>query len=211
MPQVAAFSRVGSAYKAGNAMAELNTLIDRTEAGDASARDELFGILYDQLRRLAHARLVRSSRNTFLDTSALLHETYLRMADNHGLRFEDRGRYFSYASQVMRGVVVDFARARASQRRGGGLARVTLDTNVIESAAADEEQILRIHAALEELSGIDERSVRVVEMRYFGGLTEQEVATALGVSDRTVRRIWEKARYLLAAALSQDTEDNPSA
>jgi RNA polymerase sigma factor (TIGR02999 family) len=188
-------------------MVELSALIDRTDAGDGAARDELFSRLYDELRRLAHRRLTSAARNTLLDTSALLHETYLRMAKNNDLRFEDRGRYFAYASQVMRGVVVDFARARASQRRGGGRAMVTLDTDIVDAAAADEGQILRIHEALDELLCIDERMVRVVEMRYFAGLTEQEVALALGVTDRTVRRIWEKARYLLAAAMTEGAQD----
>jgi RNA polymerase sigma factor (TIGR02999 family) len=191
-------------------MVELSALIDRTEAGDGAARDELFSRLYDELRRLAHKRLTFSARNTLLDTSALLHETYLRMAKSNDLRFEDRGRYFGYASQVMRGVVVDFARARASQRRGGGRAMVTLDTDIVDAAAADEQQILRIHEALDELQSIDERIVRVVEMRYFAGLTEQEVAFALGVTDRTVRRLWQKARYLLAAALTEGAQDLPA-
>jgi RNA polymerase sigma factor (TIGR02999 family) len=188
-------------------MVELSALIDRTDAGDGAARDELFSRLYDELRRLAHKRLTFAARNTLLDTSALLHETYLRMAKSNDLRFEDHGRYFAYASQVMRGVVVDFARARASQRRGGGRAMVTLNTDIVHAAAADERQILRIHEALDELLCIDERMVRVVEMRYFAGLTEQEVALALGVTDRTVRRIWEKARYLLAAAMTEGAQD----
>jgi RNA polymerase sigma factor (TIGR02999 family) len=188
-------------------MVEVSALIDRTDAGDGAARDELFSRLYDELRRLAHKRLTFAARNTLLDTSALLHETYLRMAKSNDLRFEDRGRYFAYASQVMRGVVVDFARARASQRRGGGRTMVTLNTDIVHAAAADERQILRIHEALDELLCIDERMVRVVEMRYFAGLTEQEVALALGVTDRTVRRIWEKARYLLAAAMTEGGQD----
>jgi RNA polymerase sigma factor (TIGR02999 family) len=192
-------------------MVELSALIDRTEAGDAAARDELFSRLYDELRRLAHRRVAFAARNTLLDTSALLHETYLRMAKGNDLRFEDRGRYFGYASQVMRGVVVDFARARSAQRRGGGRAMVTLNTDIIDATAADEQQVLRIHEALDELLRIDERLVRVVEMRYFAGLTEQEVASALGVTDRTVRRIWEKARYLLAAALTEDGRPPPLA
>jgi RNA polymerase sigma factor (TIGR02999 family) len=192
-------------------MVELSALIDRTEAGDGAARDELFSRLYDELRRLARKRLTFAARNTLLDTSALLHETYLRMAKSNDLRFEDRGRYFAYASQVMRGVVVDFARARASQRRGGGRAKVTLDTAIVDASAADEQQILRIHEALDELLCIDERMVRVVEMRYFAGLTEKEAAFALGVTDRTVRRIWEKARYLLAAALTDGEQDAPPA
>jgi len=190
-------------------MVELSALIDRTEAGDPAARDELFSRLYDELRRLAHQRVTFAARNTLLDTSALLHETYLRMAKGNDLRFDDRGRYFAYASQVMRGVVVDFARARSAQRRGGGRAMVTLDTDIIDAAAADEQQILRIHEALDELLCIDERLVRVVEMRYFAGLTDQEVASALDVSDRTVRRLWEKARFLLAAALTEDGRPLP--
>ena len=114
---------------------------------------------------------------------------------------EDRFRYLAYASRAMRSVIVDLARARATERRGLRAQHVTLDTEVSESVPTSENEILRVHEALEELVSVDERLVRVVEMRYFAGLTEKEIAEVLGVTERTVRRDWEKARMLLAAAL----------
>jgi RNA polymerase sigma factor (TIGR02999 family) len=182
-------------------MGDLTTLIRRAHQGDAEAREEAYGLLYEDLRKLARARLARSGRNTLLDTTALVNEAYLRLARADGMVPEDRYRYLAYASQAMRSVIVDLVRARATERRGNLAQHVTLDTGVRDSVAAGEEEILRVHEALEELVSVDERMVRVVEMRYFAGLTEKEIGEALGVTERTVRRDWEKARMLLAAAL----------
>jgi RNA polymerase sigma factor (TIGR02999 family) len=136
-----------------------------------------------------------------LDTTALVNEAYIRMAQVKGVAPEDRYHYLAYASRAMRSVIVDLVRARATERRGALVNRVTLNTNVCDGVAAGEEEILRVHEALEELAQVDERMVRVVEMRYFCGLTEREAAEVLGVTERTVRRDWEKARLMLAAAL----------
>ena len=182
-------------------MADLTTLIRLAHQGDADARERAFGMLYSDLRKLARARLARSGRNTLLDTSALINEAYIRLARADGLVPEDRFRYLGYASRAMRSVIVDLARARATERRGLRAQHVTLDTEVSESVPTSENEILRVHEALEELVSVDERLVRVVEMRYFAGLTEKEIAEVLGVTERTVRRDWEKARMLLAAAL----------
>jgi RNA polymerase sigma factor (TIGR02999 family) len=182
-------------------MTELAELIQRARRGDPGADEAAFEALYADLRRLARARLMRNRRNTLLDTTALVNEAYLRLARVEGLRPEDRHSYLAYASRAMRSIVVDFVRARAAARRGGQAERVTLTTGTAERVSAGEDEILKVHEALEELAAIDERLVRVVEMRYFAGLTQQEVAEALGVTERTVRRDWEKARHLLAAAL----------
>jgi RNA polymerase sigma factor (TIGR02999 family) len=182
-------------------MSELTVLIQRAHQGDTQAREEAYKLLYADLCKLARARLARGGRNTILDTTALVNEAYIRMAQADGLVPEDRYHYLAYASRAMRSVVVDLVRARATERRGADADRVTLSTSVGEGIPAGEEEILRVHEALEELATIDERLVRVVEMRYFCGLTEKEVAAALGVTDRTVRRDWEKARMMLAAAL----------
>ena len=182
-------------------MADLTTLIRRAHQGDADARDKAYGLLYGDLCKLARARLARSGRSTLLDTSALVNEAYIRLVRVQGMVPQDRYRYLAYASRAMRSVIVDLVRSRATERRGMMARHVTLDTDVRDSVAAGEDEILRVHEALEELAAVDERVVSVVEMRYFAGLTEKEIAATLGVTERTVRRDWEKARMLLAAAL----------
>ena len=162
--------------------------------------DALFGATYRELRMLARARLRSGGRNTLLDTTALVHETFLKLAANHELEFPDRPRFLVYAGRVMRSIIVDFARQRLTDRRGGDAAHVTFTVQLADSVAGEEE-IVRVHEALDELAKVDERMAKVVEMRYFGGLTETEIAEALGVTDRTVRRDWEHARLFLAEAL----------
>jgi RNA polymerase sigma factor (TIGR02999 family) len=113
----------------------------------------------------------------------------------------ERGHFFAYAGRVMRSVIVDFARKRQAERRGGGAEHVSLDTQLAEDVRATDDELIRINEALEALQEVDDRLVRVVEMRFFAGMTEAEVADALGVADRTVRRDWEKAKLLLTATL----------
>ncbi len=182
-------------------MAELTVLIQQANEGNAEARNAVFALLYDDLRKIARARLAGGGRNTMLNTTSLVNEAYLRLAHAGHLKTEDRYRYLAYASTAMRSVIVDFVRARTAERRGGGVDQITLDTGIAESTPSGEEEILRVHEALEELAAVDERMVKVVEMRYFAGLSDQEVAEALGVTERTVRRDWVKARLMLAAAL----------
>lgn len=176
-------------------------MIQRAHQGDREAAEAAFGLLYRDLRKIARARLARGGRNTLLNTTALVNEAYIRLARAGDLHPEDRHSYLAYASRAMRSVIVDLVRSRAAERRGGGANCVTLDTAVADSVTAGAEEILRVHEALNELASVDERMVRVVEMRYFAGLTEKEVAAALGVTERTVSRDWQKARMLLAAAL----------
>lgn len=179
----------------------LTDLIHRASSGDAAALQRVFDACYGDLRRLARSRLSQTARGTLLDTTALVHESYLRFADAGELNIVDRQHFLRYAGHVMRSVIVDFVRERMAERRGGDAAHFTLDTQIGDSAAADETLILQVHEALAELAKYDERLVQVVEMRYFAGLTECEIADALGVTDRTVRRVWEKARLLLADAM----------
>jgi RNA polymerase sigma factor (TIGR02999 family) len=179
----------------------LTDLIRRAQDGDAEALKSVFDVTYDDLQRLARARLSRGGRGTLLDTAALVHESYLRFANAGQLRIEDRQHFLRYSSHVMRSVVVDLVRSKAAERRGGGVPHVTLDTAIGDGTAPGEAEILRVHEALEELAAFNPRMAQVVEMRYFAGLTENEIADALGVTERTVRRDWEKARLLLAESL----------
>jgi RNA polymerase sigma factor (TIGR02999 family) len=179
----------------------LTDLIHRARSGDAEAFENVFKLTYGDLRELARARLRAIAPNTLLDTTALVHESYLRFVRAGSLKAEDRTHFLRYAACVMRSVIVDFIRERVAERRGGGVPDVTLDTGLADGLPSGEAEILRVHEALEELAVHDERMVRVVEMRYFGGLSEVEIAEALGVAARTVRRDWEKARLFLAEAL----------
>ena len=182
-------------------MSEITQLLQRAGAGDAQAREQLYALLYQDLRRLARARLRRSEPVTLLDTTSLVREAYLRFFDARELESADRGRFFGYAASVMRSVVVDAVRKRHADRRGGSAEHVELDTGVADAVADDEQQIVRVHEALGDLAALEPRLAHVVEMRYFAGLTEADIAGALGVTERTVRRDWDKARTLLFAAL----------
>jgi RNA polymerase sigma factor (TIGR02999 family) len=160
-----------------------------------------YGTLYQELRQIAHSRLRCSADFTLLNTTALVHESYLRFLQTEGLSFDDRRRFLAYASQVMRSVVVDFVRQRQSERRGGEHVAVTLNSAIADVVPQPEAEVLGVHAALEELEKAEPRLAQVVEMRYFAGLTEAEIAKSMGVTERTVRRDWDKARLLLRVAL----------
>lgn len=179
----------------------LTDLIQRAQGGDEEALRRVFDTTYQDLRRMARSRLNHAARGTLLDTTSLVHESFLRFANAGELQLRDRVHFFRYAAHVMRSVIVDLARARLAERRGGGAERATLNTSVADAAISGEEEVVRVHEALEELGALDERLSRVVELRYFAGLTETEIAEILGVTDRTVRRDWEKARLLLAQSL----------
>jgi RNA polymerase sigma factor (TIGR02999 family) len=181
---------------------ELTTLLQRAHAGDESAREQLFAVAYDELRIHARARLRDGGRSPLLDTTALVHESFLRFRQAGRLQGSDRGHFFAYAASVMRSVIVDFVRAQQAARRGGHLQHVTLDTELGDKLAAEENQVVHVHEALARLEQVDRRLAQVVEMRYFVGMSEAEIGEVLGVTERTVRRDWQRARLLLAAALS---------
>ena len=182
-------------------MSEITTLLERINGGDRAARDALYSRLYPELQRLARARLRRSETITLLDTTSLVHEAYLRFLNAGDLAFADRARFFAYAASMMRSVIVDEVRKRRAERRGGDAAHVEFDAEMADAAHRDEEHIIRVHDALGELSAIDARLAQVVELRYFGGLSETDIAGVLGITERTVRRDWDKARTLLYSAL----------
>jgi RNA polymerase sigma factor (TIGR02999 family) len=180
---------------------QLTALIARVQAGETGARDALFAAAYDELHRLAQARLRDGGRNTVLDTTSLVHESYLRFVRSGELRADDRRAFFAYASQVMRSVIINTVRERIAQKRGGDSLPLRLSTALADNVAADEDEVLKVHEALEVLEKADPRLAQVAQMRYFGGYSEQEIAETLDVTERTVQRDWEKARLILAAAL----------
>jgi RNA polymerase sigma factor (TIGR02999 family) len=183
--------------------AELNQLLEAVRAGDAGAIDEVFTLTYSELRQMAHQRLHRARRVTSLDTTALVHECYLRLVRLGQLQTRDRSHFLAYAARVMRSIVVDFVRQRLAKRRGGDELHVTLGTDIRDSTTVSEEQIVRVDDALQELAALDTRLVQVVEMRYFAGFTVEQIAESRGVTTRTIRRDWEKARLLLYTAMQK--------
>jgi RNA polymerase sigma factor (TIGR02999 family) len=192
---------IGKGFLRGSSITQITQLLQQMREGDARARDQLFAAAYEELRRLARARLRGGGRNTVLETTALVHECYLRFVAAGELRAEDRRAFFAYASQVMRSVIVNAVRERQAERRGGVAPQLTLTPELAADLGRDEETILRVHEALAVLEQADTRLGQVAQMRYFGGYSEQEIAETLGVTDRTVRRDWVKAQAILAAAL----------
>jgi RNA polymerase sigma factor (TIGR02999 family) len=187
-----------------SASTEITTLLRAASGGDRAAADQAFALLYADLQRLARSRMRRAGDITLLDTTALVHESYLRLHAAGGRDFADRRHFLAYAARVMHTVVVDLVRSRSAERHGGGIERVTLNTAVSESATSHDDEILRVHDAMSDLAATDARLASVVEMRYFAGLSEQEIAEALGVTERTVQRDWVKARLFLSTVLRQD-------
>lgn len=180
----------------------LTELIQRAGNGDREAADALFDATYPTLKRMAHARLRGDARGVaMLDTGSLVNESYLRFAASGQLRIEDRVHFLRWASRVMRSVIVDLIRQHQAERRGGDHTHVVLTTHLALGGRQDADEILQVHEALDALAAADERLARVVEMRYFAGLTETEIAAALGLTERTVRRDWDKARLFLREAL----------
>lgn len=174
------------------------------EAPVARGRDGLDGLVpgaYEELRAIARHQLLRREVGGTLSTTGLVHEAYLKLADQSRLAWRDRGHFFALASVVMRHVLVDRAKARRAQKREGALERVTLDG---ERIAADDqaEALLVLNDAIDRLAEVEPRLARVVDCRFFGGLTDEETAESLGVTVRTVQRDWAKARMLLRQALT---------
>jgi RNA polymerase sigma factor (TIGR02999 family) len=184
-------------------MSELTVLFAQASTGDSQAFDRIFTLLYPELESMARSRLRRGERVTLADTGALVHESWMRLQRAGSLRFEDRSHFLAHAARVMRSVITDIARRSLAERRGGDLARVTLDTAVGDAVAAGDPDVLHVAEAIDALAALDARLAQVVEMRWFAGLSEADIAAALGLTERTVRRDWEKARAFLTVALKR--------
>jgi RNA polymerase sigma factor (TIGR02999 family) len=172
---------------------EITARLHDLREGDHDAMARLVPLVYDELRRVAHRQLAGEHEGHTVDTTGLVHEAYLRLAAQEHADWKDRGHFFAAASLAMRRVLVDYARQHRAAKRGGALTQVPLeDTMAIVEERANV--LLELDEALGRLAALDERLSRVVECRFFGGLTEEETAEALGVTSRTVRRDWIKAR-----------------
>lgn len=179
---------------------EIATALRRLDEQQAAALDQAFSDHYPELKRIAHARLRGTALEASMQTTALVHESYLRLATGAGIAIGDRLQFFAYSSRVLRSIVVDLVREQRAQRRGGDAQVVTLDTSAAEGLPPSMD-VEAVHAALADLAKLDAPLARLVEMRFFGGMTEEEIATALGVSVRSVSREWQKARALLLTLL----------
>ena len=171
--------------------------------GERDAFDRLVSVVYDELRRMARQQLRRAGSGHTLDTVALVHDAYARLVEQEGLELEDRSHFYAVVARAMRFVVVERARRWGAQKRGGGLARVTLDPE-LAGVAAPAEVVLAVDQAIGRLAAFNERLARIVELRFFSGLDDGEIATTLGVSTRTVQRDWIRARAWLLRALGED-------
>ena len=181
-------------------MGEITVLIRAASQGEEGAADRLYERLYADLRRLARARLRAGGRDAILDTSVVVHEAYVRLVRAGGVRATDRQQFLAYAARAIRSVVVDFVRERNAERRGGGAKVASLSEGAL-IAGRDDHEVLRVHDALDRLGQLDAALARLVEMRYFAGFEVSEIASVLGVSERTVERQWQKARAFLFEAL----------
>lgn len=192
-------------------MTDRKTRIDRllvaSREGDPDALDRLFPLLYDDLRRIARGHLRRERDGHTLSTTALVHEAYVGLAEGSG-EWTDRTHFLAVASTAMRHVLVDYARRRNAQKRGGDRVRVTLDGSMARAdTSADTADLIALNDALRRLGEKDPRLERVVECRFFGGMTVAETASALDTSQRTVERAWTRARTYLYRALSPAAPD----
>ena len=183
-------------------MPSLTELLISARGGDASASTRLFELVYAELKRMAHQRLRRIGGEGPLNTTALVHESYLRLSERGQLLPSDRAAFFCYVGRVMRSVVIDHVRERLAHKRGGNEVFVTLTTD-IEGETFDDERLLAVNAALDTLEKVAPEFHQLVEMRYFAGLSMREVAELRGMSTRTVEREWKKARALLQQLMAE--------
>jgi RNA polymerase sigma factor (TIGR02999 family) len=182
----------------------LSLLVEAAERGDRLAADALFSRLYAELHRVAKRELSRQGMPISLSASTLLHQAYIEMAARDGTSFPDRARFMAYASRVMRGLIIDHARSRSAQKRGGQF-HITNAGSALDYAA-DNHELARIGEALDELAQADPSLAEIVDMKFFCGFTFAEIAAIKNLSERTAQRQWERARIYLHHKISMDLE-----
>jgi RNA polymerase sigma factor (TIGR02999 family) len=182
----------------------LSTLIAAAERGEKAAADALFSALYSELRRLARYELARHGAPMSVSATTLLHKAYIEMAENNGTSFADRKRFMGYASRVMRGLIIDHARSRSAQKRGGQFEITSLEAEI--ESAADEHKLVQISQALDELAKAEPELAEIVDLKFFCGFSFAEIGAMRDVSERTIQRQWEKARIYLHRSIRADLE-----
>ena len=185
---------------------EVTQLLADWGRGDRSAFDKLFPLVHDELRRIARRQMSQERPGHTLQATALVNEAYLKLAGNEGFEWRDRAHFFAVCAQVMRHVLIDHARAHARDKRGGGAVQVSLnEADAIDNGRA--EQIVALDEALRFLEDVDPQKGRIVELRYFGGLSIEETAEVLKISERTVRREWRRSKAWLYRMISEGVTD----
>jgi RNA polymerase sigma-70 factor, ECF subfamily len=196
--------RMGSLDEAASASThEVTRLLQAWGLGDDSALERLMPLVYNELHRLAHRYMAGEQPGQTLQTTALVHEVYLRLVDANDIDWQNRAHFFGLCARLMRRILIDFARSRNYQKRGGHFAHIELEEAATVSAVVGSE-LLAVDEALKQLAAVDARKSEVVELRFFGGLTVEETATALGVSEETVMRDWKLAKAWLLRELSHE-------
>jgi len=180
---------------------EVTQLLIDWSNGDQAALDQLIPLVYDELRRLARSYMRRERPGHTLQTSALMHEAYLRLVDQRNVQWQNRAHFFGVAAQLMRRILVDHARSRSRAKRGGKAQIVSLAEP--STISAELSEVIAVDQALNGLAELDARKSRIVEMKFFGGLTNEEIAEVLNVTTRTVEREWRKAKAWLYRAISE--------
>jgi len=185
---------------------EITQLLDAWSSGNQSALDELYPLVYDELHRLARRYMSREKKGHTLQTTALINEAYVRLVDQRNVHWANRSHFFAISAQIMRRILIDHARSHAYAKRGGGQEQVSLDeTATLQVTRAAE--LIKLDDALQSLAELDQRRSKVVELRYFGGLSNDEIAQALGISPNTVTRDWNMARAWLYQQLAGSAKD----
>ena len=196
--------RMGSLDEAASASThEVTRLLQAWGLGDDSALERLMPLVYNELHRLAHRYMAGEQPGQTLQTTALVHEVYLRLVDANDIDWQNRAHFFGLCARLMRRILIDFARSRNYQKRGGHFAHIELEEAATVSAVVGSE-LLAVDEALKQLAVVDVRKSEVVELRFFGGLTVEETATALRVSEETVMRDWKLAKAWLLRQLSHE-------
>lgn len=185
--------------------AQLTRLLEAWQHGDSRAADELVTLVYAELRRMARARLRDERPGHTLQATALVHEAWMRLMNQHGATWQNRAQFFAVAAQAMRRILVDHARKRSAAKRGEGTSTVDVDALAhVLTAPIPDDRLLALDAALEELATLDARQARIVELRFFGGLSVEEAADVLAVSPTTIKREWSTARAWLFRAVQTE-------
>jgi RNA polymerase sigma factor (TIGR02999 family) len=183
---------------------QITSLLVEWSNGNQKASEDLIPLVYNELRRLARSFMRRQCAGHTFQTTELIHEAYLKLAKNEAHNWQNRAHFYGVAAQAMRHILVDYARSKQTRKRGGWQERVTLDES-FRASTANSEELLGLDEAMNQLAALDERKCRVVELKYFGGLTNEEIAAVLKISPETVKRDWRFSRSWLLEKLSKNT------
>lgn len=183
-------------------MSEITVILERAQAGDSSAAEQLLPLVYEELRRLAASKMAREAPGQTLQPTALVHEAWLRLSQNSRSEWRNRDQFYAIAAEVMRRILVDRARRRSTRKHGGEFERVELQDLEVP-VPVDDEIVMQVHEALQHLERDDPEKAQIVKLRFFVGLDHEEIAQLLGVSDKTVQRHWTFAKAWLARAIQK--------